>query len=201
MLNAYITAPCREKIWTTLRQEFGDNCGRNAIVVRALYGLKSSGAVFKVHLAGCMRELGYMSCPADPDLWLKEQTDGKGRKYYSCILCYVDDLLVVHHNPKHVMDKINSFLPLNPDSVSLPEVYLGAKLKRKTFDDGTLAWGHPLPSMFNKLLGMSRNTSIAISKGGSPCRSEVRTHSLVIMPPKRILPHCLSPLWLPISCS
>jgi hypothetical protein len=88
-----------------------------------------------------MREMGYVSCPADPDLWLKEQTDRKGRQYYSYILCYVDDLLVVHHNPKRIMDKINCFLPLKPDSVGPPEMYLGAKLKRKTFEDGTSAWG------------------------------------------------------------
>eukprot|EP00804_Cyclotella_cryptica_P001676 CCRYP_009051-RA/>CCRYP_009051-RA protein AED:0.08 eAED:0.08 QI:0/0/0/1/0.5/0.6/5/0/841 len=141
VLNAYITAPCREKIWTTLGKEFGDDCGRKAIVVRALYGLKSSGAAFRAHLAGCMREMGHVSCPADPDLWLKEQTDRKGRKYYSYILCYVDDLLVVHHNPKRIMDRINSFLPLKPDSVGPPEMYLGAKLKRKTSEDGTTAWG------------------------------------------------------------
>ena len=78
VLNAYITAPCREKIWTTLGKEFGDDCGKKAIVVRALYGLKSSGAAFRAHLAGCMRDMGYVSCPADPDLWLKEQTDRKG---------------------------------------------------------------------------------------------------------------------------
>jgi hypothetical protein len=74
-------------------------------------------------------------------MWLKEQTDRKGVRYYSYILCYVDDLLVVHHNPKVIMDKINSFLPLKPDSVGPPEMYLGAKLKKKTFEDGTSAWG------------------------------------------------------------
>eukprot|EP00804_Cyclotella_cryptica_P023959 CCRYP_010055-RA/>CCRYP_010055-RA protein AED:0.45 eAED:0.45 QI:0/-1/0/1/-1/1/1/0/115 len=85
--------------------------------------------------------MGYVSCPADPDLWLKEQTDRKGRKYYSYILCYVDDLLVVHHNPKRIMDRINSFLPLKPGSVGPPEMYLGAELKRKTFEDCITAWG------------------------------------------------------------
>ena len=44
-------------------------------------------------------------------------------------------------NPKHVMDKINSFLPLKPDLVGPSEMSLSAKLKRKTFDDGTSAWG------------------------------------------------------------
>ena len=141
VLNAYITAPCREKIWTTLGKEFGDDCGRKAIIVRALYGLKSSGAAFRAHLAGCLREMGYRPCLADPDLWLKKQTDRKGNHYYAYILCYVDDLLVVHHNPKRVMDRIDSFLPLKPGSIGPPEMYLGAKLKKKTFDDGTVAWG------------------------------------------------------------
>eukprot|EP00804_Cyclotella_cryptica_P004576 CCRYP_006919-RA/>CCRYP_006919-RA protein AED:0.41 eAED:0.41 QI:0/-1/0/1/-1/1/1/0/81 len=39
------------------------------------------------------------------------------------------------------MDKINSFLPLKPDSVGPPEMYLGTKLRKKTFEDGTVAWG------------------------------------------------------------
>ncbi len=54
VLNAYITVPCHEKIWTTLEKEFGDDCGKNAIVVRALYRLKLSGAAFRTHLAGCI---------------------------------------------------------------------------------------------------------------------------------------------------
>ena len=39
------------------------------------------------------------------------------------------------------MDKINSFLPLKPDLVGAPEMFVGAKLKKKTFKDGTTAWG------------------------------------------------------------
>ena len=33
VLNTYITAPCHEKIWTTLGKEFGDDCGRKTIIV------------------------------------------------------------------------------------------------------------------------------------------------------------------------
>ncbi|KAL7475312.1 LOW QUALITY PROTEIN: hypothetical protein ACHAW6_001234 [Cyclotella cf. meneghiniana] len=32
VLNAYITAPCHEKIWTTLGREFGDDCSQKAII-------------------------------------------------------------------------------------------------------------------------------------------------------------------------
>jgi hypothetical protein len=56
-------------------------------------------------------------------------------------LCYVDDLLVIHHHPKKVLDRINEYLPLKADSVGPPEFYLGAKLKKKEFYDKTTAWG------------------------------------------------------------
>ncbi len=59
IMNAYITAPKKEKIWTLLGPEFGKNKGCKAILVRALYGLKSACAAFRSHLADCMRQLGY----------------------------------------------------------------------------------------------------------------------------------------------
>eukprot|EP01082_Thalassiosira_pseudonana_P012046 g10260.t1 g10260 contig4:1535094-1535339(+) len=68
VMNAYVTAPNKEKIWTTLGPEFGSDCGKKAIIVRALYGLKSAGAAFHSHLGECMRNLGYKPCLADPDL-------------------------------------------------------------------------------------------------------------------------------------
>jgi hypothetical protein len=66
--NAYITAPCSEKIWSVLGPEFGSDAGKIAIVVRALYGLKSAGASFRNHLADCMKHLGFAPCLANPDL-------------------------------------------------------------------------------------------------------------------------------------
>ncbi len=68
VLNTYITAPVKEKVWTILGPEFGNNSGKSAIIVRALYGLKSAGAAFRSHLASFMRQMGYTSCKADPGL-------------------------------------------------------------------------------------------------------------------------------------
>jgi hypothetical protein len=84
VLNAYITAPITEKVWTTLGPEFGPDAGKTAIIVRALYGLKSAGAAFRAHLASFMRQMGYTSCKADPDLWMKaELRPDDNFKYYS----------------------------------------------------------------------------------------------------------------------
>ena len=69
--GAYLTAPNLEKIWVLLGPEFGPDAGKKAIVVRALYGLKSAGASFRSVMADCMQQLGFKPCKADPDLWMK----------------------------------------------------------------------------------------------------------------------------------
>ncbi len=131
VLNAYITAPVKEKVWTILGHEFGHDAGRSAFIVHALYGLKSAGAAFPAHLASFMHQMGYTSCKADPDLWLKAVTRPEDNvQYYAYILCYVDDILCIRHSPMSVISKINGYLPLKPSSVGNPDIYLGAKLKQ-----------------------------------------------------------------------
>jgi hypothetical protein len=48
--NAYLNAPCREKIWFVAGPKFGSRQGQVVKVVRALYGLKSSGAAWRNYL-------------------------------------------------------------------------------------------------------------------------------------------------------
>jgi hypothetical protein len=36
VLNAYITVPVKEKVWTILGPEFGHNSGKSAVIVHAL---------------------------------------------------------------------------------------------------------------------------------------------------------------------
>ena len=142
VLNAYITTPITEKVWKILGLEFGPDAGKSALIVRSLYGLKSAGAAFCAHLASFMRRMGYTSCKADPDLWLKAETiPDNNFKYYSYILCYVDDILVVHHDAMFILAQTNSYLPLKPSLVGDPDIYLGAKLRRTRLTNGVLAWG------------------------------------------------------------
>ncbi len=105
ILNAYISAPIKEKVWCALGPGFGPDTGKCAIIVRTLYGLKSTGAAFPAHLEDCMQHLGYRSCPANPDLWYKEvRRPVTGVSYYSYILIYVDDILCIHHEAMPVLD-------------------------------------------------------------------------------------------------
>jgi hypothetical protein len=140
--NAYLTAPVGEKIWCRLGPEFGADAGKKAIIVRALYGLKSAGASFRNHLADCMRHLGWESCKADPDVWLKSEVRGDdGYHYYAYCLLYVDDILVVHHDGIKALKEIDHFFKTKPGSIRDPEFYLGAKLRQMTLPNGVHAWG------------------------------------------------------------
>ena len=108
--NAYLTAPVTEKIWTILGPEFGEDAGKKAIIVRALYGLRSAGEAFRNHLADCMQTLGYRSCLADQDLWYKpEIRPSDNHKYYSYMLLYVDDALCIHHDGVGALKEIDIF--------------------------------------------------------------------------------------------
>jgi len=125
-----------------LGAEFGNDAGKSAVIVRALYGLKSAGAAFRAHLASFMRQMGYTSCKADPDLWYKAETRPSDNfRYYAYILCYVDDILCMHHDPMTILDLINGYMPLKPSSVGDPDIYLGAKLRRTRLPNGVWAWG------------------------------------------------------------
>ena len=130
--NAYLTAPNREKIWTVLGPEFGTDAGKRALVVRALYGLKSAGASFRNHLAECMRSIDYLPCQADPDLWMKPETTEDGHKYYSYVLLYVDDALAIHEDALSVLNRMGKYFKMKEGSVGEPNVYLGAKVKPVT---------------------------------------------------------------------
>ena len=138
--NAYLTIPVTKKIWCILGSEFGDDAGKTAIIVRSLYGLKSARAAFRKHLADCMMHLGWQSCRADQDLWLKPEVRPEdGHKYYAYALLYVNDILVVHHHAEQCLKEIDHFFKMKPGSIGDPDYYLGAKLHPTILPNGVTA--------------------------------------------------------------
>ena len=98
--------------------------------MRALYGLKSSGAAFRKYLAGILTDLGFTSCVyTDADVWRKPITKKNGNEYYSYILTYVDDCLVVHEDPEQIIHSLSKE-PYNYrlKDVGPPTRYLGAEI-------------------------------------------------------------------------
>jgi hypothetical protein len=119
---------------------FGDDAGKRALIVRALYGLKSAGAAFRHHLAECMNHLGWHPCRADRDLWMKAETrPDDGVSYWAYMFIYVDDILCVHHDPGSPLATLDEYFKMG--SIQVPTFYLGAKLKNTVLPNGVVAWG------------------------------------------------------------
>ena len=137
--NAYLTADCREKIYFIAGPEFGSEQGSIMIIKKALYGLKSSGAAFRAHLAETLYDLNYKPTRGDPDVWVRPATKLDGFEYYEMVLVYVDDILCVSADPKATMLGIQETFKLKDDQIEKPETYLGAQLKQKVIG-GRLIW-------------------------------------------------------------
>jgi hypothetical protein len=74
--------------------------GRFAIICRALYGLKPSGAAWHSSFAGTLNDLGFTSSLADPDVWMQPANKQNCSPCYEYIYVYVDDLYVISESAK-----------------------------------------------------------------------------------------------------
>ena len=137
--NAYLNAPCRERLWTVAGSEFGSEQGSVMIIARALYGLKSSGAAWRSTLAQSMEQLGYSPTQADPDVWIRRATKNDGMPYYKMMLIYVDDVLHLAEDPSEDMAKLSKLYRLK-DGTGEPDRYLGGNIERVQTNDGSVAW-------------------------------------------------------------
>ena len=141
VMCAFCQAPTKEKVWTVLGPEFGPDAGKRAIVVRAAYGLKSSSQAFREHLASCMKELGWESCKADRDVWLKPMVRPEdGFEYYAYMLIHTDDCLCVDYDATQRLVELDHYFKMKPGSIGDPDMYLGAKLRKTTLPNGVEAW-------------------------------------------------------------
>ena len=138
--NAYLNAPCREKVYTIVGKEFGSDAGKVMLIKRALYGLRSSGASFRSFLGEALYNLGYIPSLADLDVWLRKAVKPCGFAYYEYVLCYVDDVLSVSHDPQSTMKGIQQTFKLKGGKYGTPDSYLGAVVDTMMNASGTRCW-------------------------------------------------------------
>ena len=140
--NAYLNAPCREKVWFLGGSEVGtEDKVKVCVMTRALYGLKSSGASWRATLMNTLYDMGFADTRADPCVLRRKAKRESGEQYYELILVYVDDILLVSEKPQPVLDKIDSHYKIKAGSTGEPSVYLGAQIYKHSLPDGSWAWG------------------------------------------------------------
>ena len=140
--NAYLQAPSSQRDYVICGIEFGlENVGKVALIHRALYGGKSAGKDFRNHLRSCMRHLDFVSCPADPDVWMRPAKKADGSSYYEYILLYTDDALVVSQNAENVLrNDLGKYFELKEESIGPPKLYLGGHVRKVVLGNGVEAW-------------------------------------------------------------
>jgi Reverse transcriptase (RNA-dependent DNA polymerase) len=134
--GAYLNAPCHEKVYTVCGMEFGTEFnGRIAVIVKALYGLKTSAFAWREHLSQTLRELGFQSCIADNDVWMRGVDNKIRGKLYEYVLVYTDDLLCISLNPQEILNSLDQHYLLKPESIGVPKTYLGAEISEYRLPD------------------------------------------------------------------
>ena len=110
--------------------EFGlENDGQVALIHQALYGGKSTGKDFCNHLRTCMRHLDFVSCPADPDVWMWHAKKVDSSTCYEYILLYVNDALVISERVESILSsELGRYFELKEDSIGPPSLYLGGNV-------------------------------------------------------------------------
>ena len=88
-----------------------------------------------------MHFINYISCPADPDVWMRPVIKSDGAKCYDYVLLYVDDALVVSENAESVFrNELGRYFDLLEESVGPTDLYLGGKVRKVKLENGVNAW-------------------------------------------------------------
>ena len=134
--NAFLTAPCKEKIWIRAELEFGYDQGKVFIISKVLYGLKASSSSFRNYIAETWDEMGFKSNYSDGDIWLRSGTKVDGEQHYEYVMYYVYDILAVSTDPKAVLNELKgSNIKFKHKKIEQSEIYLGVRLEEKQFGE------------------------------------------------------------------
>ena len=128
--NAYLESYTREKVWVIGGPELHELKDHVLIIVKSLYGLKSSGLRWHERFADVLRDMGFTPSIAEPDIWMRAMDrDGNPIKmeprkpaaksttlekpvpledgsYYEYIAVYTDDLTIAAKDAKAITNTL-----------------------------------------------------------------------------------------------
>ena len=98
--NAYLEAFTDEELYIVAGPEFQELEGYILILLKALYGLKSSGKRSTEVIHGILRDMKFLPSKADPCIWLRKAPN---LRCYEYIAVYVDDLCIAPESPSAII--------------------------------------------------------------------------------------------------
>jgi hypothetical protein len=105
--------------------EFGDLEGKIVIIIKALYGLRSSSERFHTHFGDTLRNLEFEPTRYDKDVWYRLSGD---ESYYEYVCTHSDDFMIVSKKPEAVMEALEKVYVIK--SKGPPDYYLGNDYKK-----------------------------------------------------------------------
>jgi hypothetical protein len=167
--NAYLESNTLEKVCIIAGAEF--ECvglrGHTLIIVKALYGLKSSGLRWWEVLADVLRQMGFTPSKADKDIWMRRCKD-----HYEYIVVYVDDLGIASLVPQQIADTLLTIYGFKLKGTGPITFHLGNDYFRDRY--GTLCFApkkyiEKMLDTYVRLFGCKpRNYSSPLEKGDHP---------------------------------
>ena len=162
--SAYLEAFTKEKVYFIAPAAFEEMAGHTLIIVKALYGLRTSGARYHEKFADTLRLMGFFPCKNEQDLWMRDAED-----HYEYVCVYVDDLLAIMRKPEVFFQELTNTYGYKLKGVGEPEYHLGGNYFRDA--DNTLAWG--AKQYIDKLLeNYTRRNGEPPKKYKSPMRKD-----------------------------
>ena len=132
--NAYLETYTKEKLCIIAGAEFGDLKGHTLIIVKALYGLRTSGARWHDRFADCLRKMGFVPSRAEPEIWMRLNEDN----IYEYIAVYVDDLAIAAKDPLSITNALINVHKFKLKGTGTISYHLGMDFVRD--NDGTLSF-------------------------------------------------------------
>jgi hypothetical protein len=129
--NAYLEAFTMEQNYIVAGPEFGQLEGHYLIIVKALYGLRTSGLRWHECFTDCLRNEGFSPCKAEPDIWMRLNGD-----LYEYVATYVDDLCLGMLDPKSFTDTLQKKYNFKLKGTGPIDFHLGQSFSQN--DDGEM---------------------------------------------------------------
>ena len=99
--NAYLEAFTGEKLYIVAGPEFEELEGYILILLKVLYGLKSSGKTWAEGIHSILKDMMFTPSKADRCIWLRRAPN---LRCYEYIALYVDDLCIAADSPSAIID-------------------------------------------------------------------------------------------------
>eukprot|EP00957_Ditylum_brightwellii_P065160 4942498-Ditylum_brightwellii.AAC.1 len=164
--NVYLNAKCKKKTWFVGGKECGEDQEKVLVIVRAVYQLRSAGALWRAALVELLFSLGYNSTKADPDVWICPALTEFGVEYYEMLCVCVYNIVAVSNKARDAIQQVTEAFMAKEGRVGVPERYLGTVIEKIQAADGSMVWSTSPRSYIKNAIWVVENLFVEDGSGG-----------------------------------